>query len=203
MSLLVGVLLVSSCTINYTLKKPLQPLYNPNEKINLKVAVNLTDELRKTQYEHYQWGVTENQPVGSKLAEYVPSLARQTFLDVVEINNGAPPPKPVDAVLTPKLAFFGVRPNFGTISVDVKLEWTLVDPDGSVIWADTCTGQITGRGGLGFQDLLGEAMERALVRSQAEIASSEAIRQFARKKYPDAVMTGVTNQISAPDAVPK
>jgi HEAT repeats len=195
-----SLLLLASCTITHSSPKMVYTGYKPEEKIHLKVALNLTDELRNAKWDEYVWGVTDIWPVGRPLAENVPLLAWQTFMDVVEINNGSPPPNPVDAVLTPKVAFIGFKQRgttFSSDTIDIKLEWTLVDLNGGVIWADTFTGE--SHTASNWWRTFRLAMEQALRKSRQAMLSSQTIQQFVLKKYPDVHMTITTNCIVDPD----
>ena len=183
---LVGVLLLASCT---TVIKPdaRTTQYTTDKKIHLRVALNLTDELRNAKWEQRALtGGGTIMAVGPALAEDAPGFASSTFTDVVEINNGSPPAKPVDATLTPKMAFIGItygQTMFSQDTITLKLEWTLADPTGNALWADTVTGLGKSRGG--FAKDLKLALEDAFRKSQETMESSQAIQQFVAKKYPD------------------
>src|SRR5881628_246009 len=105
--LLAVIPLLASCT---TVIKPgaRTTRYVPNRQIPLKVALNLTDELRNAKWEQRALtGGSTIMAVGPALAEDAPQFAKSTFTEVVEIKNGQAPAQPVDAV-TPKMAFIGI-----------------------------------------------------------------------------------------------
>ena len=82
----------------------------------------------------------------------------------------------------------------------IKLEWTLVESNGDVIWADT----IASEGSSGTWNFDSPrspeniAFERVLRKSQYAMLSSQAIQQFVVKKYPGAQRTIPTNRIADP-----
>ena len=113
--------------------------YGGQEKIHLKVGVNVTDELRLVKND--KWNI----PVGEFIATNAPVFARHLFDDVVDMSNGRlPPNKTVAAILTPKVAYFtrtvGATAG-GESIVDIKVEWTLNDANGNPIWVDTIDGR--------------------------------------------------------------
>lgn len=176
----------TGCT--HTIRPPQTPYlgYATQQKIPLKVALNLTDELRKSKYERHSMGYVWVIPIGDSVAQNAGVLARHAFADVVGVNNGAQPPNgPVDAILTPKVAYLNRTQgatSFGKSIVSLKLEWTLTDVAGKTIWLDTITGESSGSTGwTDPEKVLKAALEDALTKSQQAISSSEAIRQFASR----------------------
>src|SRR5258708_7477890 len=141
--LLVGLLPLASCTT--TIKPGARDThYAAGEKIHLKLALNLTDELRNAKWEQRALtGGGTVMAVGPALTQDAPQFARSTFMEVVEINNGSSPSKPVDATLTPKMAFIGIdygQTIFSNDTITIKFEWTLADQAGNGLWADNITG---------------------------------------------------------------
>ena len=159
--------------------------YATAEKIRLKIALNLTDELRDAKWEQRAILTPTIMPVGPALTEDASRLASNTFIEVVEIKNGSPPPKPVDAILTPKMAFVGMASGqimpFAHDTTTIRLEWTLADPMGKVLWADTVTG--LGESNNGLAKNLTLALEDVFKKSQDTMLSSKVIQQFAAKKW--------------------
>src|SRR5258708_1242608 len=151
-----SVLPVVSCT-SVTTPKPVSATYAATEQIHLKVALNITDDLRKANWEQRGlFGGGEVMSVGPAVAEEAASFARHTFMDVIEVNNGSAPSNPIDAILTPKVPVIGRKNGqtmFSKDSVSIKLEWTLVDRAGSVLFADTISGGGT-YAGLGWSSVL-------------------------------------------------
>src|SRR5882724_4435578 len=98
--------LVTGCT--HMIQPPKQPFtaYAGQEKIHLKVGVNVTDELRKAKWEKHSMGDTWIIPIGNSIATNAPVLSRHLFDDVVEMSNGQiPPSETVAAILTPKVGY--------------------------------------------------------------------------------------------------
>jgi len=175
--LLVSVIYLTGCT-TVIKPKPRSTQYTSGEKIRLKVALNLTDELRKAKWEQRAMvGGSTIMAVVPALAEDAPQLAKNTFADVQEVNNGASPANPVDATLTPRMAFIGIdygQTMFSNDTITIKMEWSLASPAGDVLWADTITG--LGRSKGGFAKDLTLAIEDVLKKSQEAMLASAAIR---------------------------
>lgn len=180
-------LLLASCTTVIKADKR-EAHYTTDKKIPLSIALNLTDELRNSKWEQKALtGGGTQMAVGPALAEDAPEFARSTFTDVVEINNGSPPPKPVAAILTPKMAYVGMtygQTMFSQDTITLKLEWTLADSAGNVLWADTVTGLGRSRGG--FSKDLKLALEDVFAKSQQTMLAAQAIQQFAEKNRAEA-----------------
>jgi len=182
-------LLLAGCT--HMINPPKQPFaaYPAQEKFPLRIALNITDELRAAKWEKHSMGDTWIIPIGNSIAQNAAVLARQSFTDVVDITNGRPSGNaPVDAMLTPKVAYItrttGAT-SFGESIVAIKVEWSLNDAAGKNIWVDTVSGQ--GSGSTGWtnpETILKKALEDVLTKSQRAISSAEAIRQFTVKQHP-------------------
>lgn len=180
--LVIGLLFTGCTTVIKPAPRSIQ--YSTNEKIPLKIALNLTDDLRNAKWEQRAMiGGSTIMAVGPALTDDAPQLARNTFADVQAINNNARPPNPVDAVLTPKMAFIGIeygQTMFSKDTITIKMEWSLADPTGNMLWADTITGLGSSKGG--FSKDLTLAIEDVLKKSQDAMLTSAAIRQAASKK---------------------
>ena len=154
--------------------------YAPQEKLHLKVGVNVTDELLKA--ENAKWHI----PIGKSIATNVPVLARRMFDQVADMSNGHPPAnETMAAVLTPKVAYItrtvGATAG-GESIVDIKVEWTLTDPEGNTIWVNTIDGRSSASTRTNPKKVSRKALEDVLLKSQQAISSAPAIRQFAQKK---------------------
>ena len=178
--LLLGLVVLVGCN-QLTPPKQVYASYASREKIHLKVAVSTTDELR-----NFQW---KSVSIGPVFAESAPILVQQTFSDFVLINSSSSPANDADAILIPKIvnAAETVGANgSGNSIISLKLEWTLNDAAGNIIWVDTFTGEGKGAAGSIYRaDLLKDAYQQVLKRSQTAIWSSRVIREFAVKKYSD------------------
>lgn len=197
-------LALAGCTS--VVKPPKTPYagYTAREKISFKLALNLTDELRRTEWEQRtmlgdRWIV----PAGQAIAENAPGLARQTFTEVVDINNGSAPPHPVDGTLTPKVVNIGFElgnTSFSRATVSLKVEWTLTDAANQVIWSDTVAGTgIGSTGGSAPKDRFKLALEEVLRKSQRQMWSARAIREHAMKKYPGVKFVDAPTAVGNPE----
>ena len=182
-------LMLTSCT--HVIKTPKTAFegYPPIEKIHLKIALNLTEEFRTAKWEGGVGDPLQDPRtyvifIGESLAENVPVLARHTFMEVVATNNGSLPMSSVDALLTPKLVYIN-RTYFGKPVTSIKLEWSLSDSAGNVLWVDTITGEGTGNPNWA-QAALKTALEQVLLKSQRAMLGSQVILKYVAKKYPDA-----------------
>jgi outer membrane lipoprotein SlyB len=156
--------------------------YGGQEKIHLKVGINVTDELRLVKND--KWNI----PIGQSIATNVPVFARQIFDDVVDMSNShLPPNETVAAILTPKIAYFtrtvGATAG-GESIVDIKVEWTLNDVKGNPIWVDTIDGRSSDKTRTDPKKVTQKALEDLLLKSQQAISSAPAIKQFAQKQSP-------------------
>ena len=181
--------LMSGCT--HMIAPPKQPFtaYVGQEKIHLKVGVNITEELLKAKSEYHSMGDTWVIPIGNSIATNASVLARHIFDDVVVMSNGQlPPNESVAAILTPKVAYINRTvgaTSFGKSIVDMKLEWMLSDLKGNTIWVDTIDGQSSGSTGWSKSTkVLKKALEDLLLKSEQAISSAQAIKQFAQKTSP-------------------
>ena len=181
--MLVLLLLCTGCG-TYVLKNPKAPFaaYADAEKINLKVGLNITDDLRKPEFKKHNLAIRP----GDYLAQNCEILARHVFRQVVNQSSGGADLNALDAVLTPKLVYVNRTQgatSFGESITSIKLEWNLTDPAGKLIWLETITGE--GRGSTGFSDpekMLRKALEECLLKSQRAIASAEPIRSFSARR---------------------
>jgi hypothetical protein len=179
--------LVAGCT--HIIQPPKQTFtaYVGQEKIHLKLGLNITDELLKAKSENHFMGDTFVIPIGNSIAANASVLARHVFDDVVDMRNGQlAPNETVSAILTPKVAYINRTmgaSNFGESIVDIKVEWTLSDLHGNTIWVDTIDGQSSGSTGWSNpRTVLKKALENLLLRSEQAISSAPAIKQFAQKQ---------------------
>jgi hypothetical protein len=184
--ILAAVLLTAGCT--HMIRPPKQPFtaYLDGNRIQLKVGLNITDELLAAKGETHSMGDTWVIPIGPSIATNAEVLMKHTFEDVVKMKNGQlPPNESVAAILTPKVAYINRTmgaTSFGESIVDIKVEWTLSDVNGNTIWVDTINGQSSGSTGwTNPEKILKKALEDLLTKSQQAISSASAIRQFAQK----------------------
>ena len=180
-------LLAAGCT--HMIRPPKQPFtaYAGEEKLHLKVGLNITSELLAAKGETHSMGDTWVMPVGESIAANAGVLARRTFDEVTDMSNGQLSPNTsVTAILTPKVAYVNRTmgaTSFGESIVDIKVEWTLSDLHGNTIWVNTINGQSSGSTGwTSPEKVLKRALEDLLVKSQQAIATAPAIREFARKQ---------------------
>ncbi len=183
--------LLAGCT--HVIKPPqtVYTGYGTREKIAFNLALNITDELLKTKWEYHTpiGGDTFVIPVGPSMADAAAALARHTFTAVQVVTNAAKTPGPVDAVLIPKVPYINRttgNTSFSESIISIKLEWTLNDPSGNTIWADTVTGQ--GSGSTGWskpEDVLKRAWEDVLKKSYRTLWHARGIREFTRKNHPE------------------
>jgi hypothetical protein len=160
--------------------------YSGQDRIHLKVAANVTDELLAAKSDEYR-----SIPIGTLIASNTPILARHIFDEVVDVRNGqANSNGAVAAIFTPRVAYVGQALGAGSGNewfVDLKAEWTLSDLKGNTIWVDTIDGRSSDcipANSKGFKDALNAALEDLLQKSQRRISSAPAIKQFAQKPSP-------------------
>lgn len=159
--------------------------YKGQNKIHLKVAANVPAEVVAAK------DPESNIAIGAYIATNTPVLARQLFDEVIETGNEPLHANAsVGAILTPKVAFVAQARGAGSGNqafVDIKVEWTLTDAKGNVIWVDTVDGRSSPSipdGALSRAKALNAAMEDLLLNSEKAISSAPAITQFAQKTSP-------------------
>jgi len=186
LALLTLTLGLAACT--HTTKPPKQAYmgYAPQQKIPLRIGLNITDELLQAKWERHSMGDTWVIPIGPSIATNSLVLAQHVFTEAVAAASVGAGESQVDAILTPKVAFISRTvgaTSFGKSITAIKVEWTLAEPSGQTIWADTISGESSGSTGWSSQEkVLKKALEELLTKSQQAMSSSEAIRQFAKKK---------------------
>lgn len=180
-------LVLAGCT--HLINPPKEPYtgYTQQEKIRLKVALNITDELRNAKHETHYTGDNWVIPIGGSIAQNASVLARHIFAEVVETTTGGKMANiPVQAILTPKVAYINRTTGatgHGKSIVSIKVEWTFSDPSGNVIWVETLSAESSGSTGFtNPEKLVKKALEDVLTKSHQAILSSESIRQFALKQ---------------------
>jgi len=187
--LLVASVLLAACTHVYQM--PEQPVtgYAAGAPIPLAVELRLSEEFRTADWRDSLLGETYVMPLGPALTKNAKALARKLFRSARITNSAtAPTPPGVAATLTPRVALVERRMGataFGDQVVTVKIEWTLRDPSGNVIWIDTVRGEGRGHTGNLFTHMQNTKEQIAqvfdqLFRNAAEvIATSPEIRAFA------------------------
>ena len=103
---LFSLVLAAGCT--HMINPPKQPFaaYVGQEKIHLKVGVNITDSLRQAKSEYHSMGDVWVIPIGNSIATNAIGLAQHVFDRVVVMDNGRlPPNESVGATLTPQVAY--------------------------------------------------------------------------------------------------
>jgi Rad3-related DNA helicase len=183
----VGLILLTVLASCYTYRPLRTPYtdYAPGEKIQLKIALNITDELRDATWEKRPYGTFRVKiPVGECIANNAAVLVEHTFAEVVNVRDAE---AKVDAILTPKLVYFDATtpPSpWGDSLICVKVEWLLTDPAGNVVWVDTISGEM--RGTIFWTSdptsMFSRAFEDLLTKSHVAMTSSATIRQFAVTK---------------------
>jgi len=158
------------------------------EKLNLKVALQLSEELRNARWERHMMGDTFIIPLGDAFAENSQVLARALFSEVVVTDGTRGPAQGgINAVLIPRMV--SVHQTLGAWAwgdqvMSVIFEWTMKDANGNTVWVDTITGEAQAHGGNLFTHQ-GQTEKRvkALVedlfrKSFRTMSSAAAIRDF-------------------------
>jgi hypothetical protein len=179
---------LASCTVVYHV--PLEPVECPQrDKIDLKVALCLTEELRNAKWEKKKMGDTYTLPLGEAFSLNAEMVARALFSNVLVTNNATNSVEAwVDTILTPRMVSVQLtRPLFiwEESKIAVIFEWSLKDVKGDIIWVDTITGVGKGTIKRYSKDSAMEAVEMLLEdlfqKSFQVMSSSMEIRRFADK----------------------
>jgi hypothetical protein len=184
---LLGMSVITGCT--HTINPPQDAFtgYTPQDKIQLKVGLNVTEELRRAKWEKNMMGDTWIIPIGESLTRNSAILARHVFAEVVDVSGSTPGRRAsLDAILTPKLAYINRTmgaTSFGESIIAVKMEWDLSTQDDKPVWVETVSGEASGSTGwTDPEKVLKQALETLLRKSQEAMTSSEAIRRFAASR---------------------
>jgi len=177
-------LLFAGCTHDWEF--PIAPVNYPQDnKINLKVELRLSKELRNAKWER-TIGDTYIIRLGKVLSDNAEMLVRNLFSDVCVTDAIQPPEAEVDAIITPRMVSAErTRPMliFQQQRTTIMIEWTVKDANGNLIWADTITGEGKSPMGLNEKKNTGKQVKAAVKElfqnSFQAISQSPEIRKFA------------------------
>lgn len=161
--------------------------YPQSEKINLRVGLRLSEELRNAKSERSEGWDTSVMPLGENLILNSESVARAVFSSVF-VTNTATSEEIVDISLVPRMITSRRnKPNWSDgWKIAIILEWVLIDKKGETIWADT----ITAEGRISLTDLnptenrrrIMESVLRDLfLKSHKAMLQSPEIKDFANR----------------------
>lgn len=158
------------------------------EKVDLHVALNISDDLQKYVYE---WrlgrGMFDNiyqVYLGNMLSKNIKNLTRTVFKKVSVVTESKHSEEPeVDAYLTPNVVFMSQVWKGGQIGVKIGVEWSLINHQNEVIWVKTIQG--VGFSNLSFfsqkkagRKFTQSAIENLISKSYKALISSEEVRRF-------------------------
>lgn len=163
--------------------------YPPSEKFDLKVVLQLSEELRSATWQIDSVGVIQ---LGMQLTHNAETVAGLLFTDVVVTT--APHMESADAILIPRLVYAEEiwPPFFGWFErpvLTVILEWTLESRNGNLIWVDTVEGKWnaahqsvreTIRAGQ-YGNVI-RVLDNLFRKSFRSISSAQAIKEFATRR---------------------
>lgn len=182
---------LASCTHVYDIPVHTVTTYSQHDKVDLKVALQVSDELHNAKWERKSMGDTWIIPLGEHLSHNAAIMAGNLFTDVVLQKATDVSPDRVDANLTPKMIFAEQSVGIWAWSeavLTVALEWTLQSVDGEVIWVDTIKGESKGAGGNAFthkaraEERIKILIDDIFQKSFQAMASAQAIKDFSRRK---------------------
>jgi hypothetical protein len=195
---------LASCTITIDHGIPLYTVgnYPQHQKIGLKVALQLSDELRQTKWQRKALdGTTWVIPLGEHLAHNAESVAKKLLSEVVVMQRVTPDASQdrVDAILTPKVLYvqqtYPMSGGSGVV-LAIAIEWTLKSLDGETVWVDTVNGEGRSSAGNAFtmgaraQERTRAIMDDLFQKSFEAIASAQAIKEFAGRRNRGADLGG-------------
>lgn len=192
-ALLIGVAAVGASACTTVLDHPVKAVqgYAPAQRIDMKVALVLSDELRQARWERSAGGETVVLPFGEHLATNSENVARALFSGVTVQTSPGPVPPEAAGLLVPRMVF--IEQSFGIwvwddANITMGLEWTFKDRDGRVVWVDTVKGTGTNATGNLFTsrtrmtERAGLVIEDVFRKSFDAIAGARALRDFAARK---------------------
>jgi len=183
-------LIASACSAVWEFQgKPVT--YPAATPFDLAVLLQVSQELLNTQWKTGS-GDEIIVPIGQALAQNSETLSRTLFSQVLVSKDGSiPAGSSADAVLVPRvISITHTRPLFiwQDQSTTMVFDWTMKQPSGNVVWADTITvrEKATMGGMISAKDNTRAHVEavvaRIFQRSFDSISSSPQIRAFAQTR---------------------
>jgi len=187
--LLIGIGLASAiwgtgCTHHMKVPKTAFTGFTSAERIDLKVGVKLTDDVRRAEWRRDYMGDTFLFQPGTWLCTNMLGLARVVFRDVEEVGAHGPASSGLDAILTPKVTYLNrVIPatSFGHSISTIKVEYVLAEPQGTPIWVETVSGEVEGSPSPKNPASFHKALKEMLAKSQRSMLEADTIRAYATK----------------------
>ena len=184
-----GFFVASGCTHMFE-----QPIHKINvdpvaEKIDLNVALILTDNFRNAKYQREEMGDKWIIPIGENLVHHSVELMNRVFAYSVTLDESInkSPNKNIKYVMTPELIFFDWA--FGAFAgseskISICVKWTLTDTSGKTLWVETIKGIGIGKSGNIFngderiKTKVQNALQDLFNNSQNAILSSKLLRKL-------------------------
>ena len=185
-----AMLLAAGCTHIY--KQPIQEvaLTPVDDKLDLPVRLEITDDFRNAKWEEKAMGSTITMPVGENLVHNTELLVRNVFRHPLIPSSDARAPSNAPEtryVLRPKVVFveqtFGVSA-FSKATTSIEIEWNLARGTGTPVWVETIRGVGVGKAGNLFtgeeyqKQRLKMALEDLFRKSQEAMLSSPVLRKL-------------------------
>lgn len=172
-----ALLSLAACTHTYALRSSPVPDYGAKAPIPLDVELAIPPELRAAKWEHTVSGDTWRMDLKDHLATGCVDLARRAFRSVaLASHQEARPQSSARALVAPRLVtLIGTAPQ--TVTLTIKIEWTITDSEGNLRWIETVTGS-NHRAGSG-DAVIAAATTELFQRSFAALHSSPEIRALA------------------------
>lgn len=141
----VGAILAScmGCTNNYEVRPEPLTEWPSHEKLDMGVQLVLTPEFCNAKYEKSMMGDRYVYPLGPALANNAEAMARQAFREV-KVDRASSATAGDMATLTPSVTHADLSfamTVFEPVPMTCDVLWTLCDPQGRTLWAETVRGQ--------------------------------------------------------------
>lgn len=177
--------LVIGCTRNY--KPDVQPLtsYPVSPQIDMRVQLKADSDFANYIRVNESGPYTFRLHYGDVLSKSSEALAKSAFRSVSLQGEQSPEvPNEFDAQLTPRLVLHNYMIDGSSGAFHMFLQWTLVSPDGKIIWKQTVRG--AGAAGTNAKNAETAAVRDVFSKSYEEIVSSPEITRWAglREKKP-------------------
>jgi hypothetical protein len=199
-----AVLAVAGCVLHHPVK--IIRGYPAVEPFNMRVALVLTEELRRAQWENRGTGYAL--PFGDHLAQNSEALTRALFSEAsAHTDFSESTAADFAAILIPRVVFvehsLGIW-KWNPSTITMALEWTLKDRQGAIVWVDTVKGEGSTETGNAFtgrdrmRERAGLVIEDVFRKSFDAISHAQAIRDFAQRRPASPVGTGTVSAGSLP-----
>ena len=178
-------LALAGCNRVYVPREGLVTSYENSQQMDARIGLWLSEEWRNAKWQKETGSNTATIPLGDTLVVNAEDLAKHLFLTVTNVDSeDISERQDLDAVLIPEMVVIEIAYpvwNFSKSTFSIKVEWTMKDRQGQIIWAETITGEARGYSTTHgeYEESLHKMLESLFKNSYDALASSVELRRFA------------------------